>query len=195
MPYKIADIYLLMVPGLGGLSQDHWQARWVAGLSTARLIAQAEWRRPRCEDWVARIEEAVAVASRPVVLVGHGCGVSAVVHAAPRLPPGRVVGAFLVSPPDLAEPPGGWPAGDRRAYLAGEGGFAPVPSAPLPFPSLVVASRNDPTVEQQQARGFALDWGADFVDARDSGHIDVDSGNGPWPAGLMRLGAFLKLLA
>ena len=39
-----------------------------------------------------------------------------------------------------------------------------------------------------------VDWGADFIDAGESGRIDADSGHGPWPDGLLKLGGFLKKL-
>ena len=36
--------------------------------------------------------------------------------------------------------------------------------------------------------------GAKLVDAGFSGHINTESGHGPWPEGLMCLAAFLKTL-
>jgi predicted alpha/beta hydrolase family esterase len=32
------------------------------------------------------------------------------------------------------------------------------------------------------------------VDLRESGHVDPDSGHGPWPEGLMTFGKFLQTL-
>ncbi|MFC6051089.1 RBBP9/YdeN family alpha/beta hydrolase, partial [Methylobacterium hispanicum] len=72
--------------------------------------------------------------------------------------------------------------------------FAPLPRDPLPFPSLVVASRTDPHCDYARAEDFAYAWGAAIVDAGDSGHINVASGHGPWPEGLMRLAGFMKTL-
>ena len=194
MPYKMAEVDILIVPGWGNAGPDHWQARWAANVGTARRIEQDEWDRPMLADWVGRIAEAVAAASRPAVLVAHGCGVPAVIHAAQRLERAKMAGAFLVAPPDLAQTASPWPTADGRCFPAEEGGFHPVPSDPLPFPALVVASRNDPYVTFERARGFALDWGADFADAGDSSHLDTASGHGPWPEGLLRFGAFLRRL-
>jgi predicted alpha/beta hydrolase family esterase len=193
MAYKIADLDLLIVPGWSDSGPDHWQSRWARQMKSARRIEQKDWLRPLCADWVERIVTVIGEGTRPAVLIAHSCGVSAVVHAAQRLAGSRVRGAFLVGPPDLEctdrdwpEPGGFWPAR--------HGGFLPLPAHPLPFPSLVVASRNDPFVSFERAQEFAADWGADFADAGMSGHINAESGHGPWPEGLLKLGQFLKRL-
>jgi predicted alpha/beta hydrolase family esterase len=193
MPFKISDIDILIIPGWTNAGPEHWQTRWQLNLPHARRVEQEEWDKPMLHDWVARIVEAVAAATRPVVLVAHSCGVTAVVHAAPHFAEGKVAGALLVSPPDFAgaleswtEPGGFWPAD--------QGGFHPVPTAPLPFPSMIIASRDDPYVTYERAEDMAFDWGGDIVDAGQSGHINTASGHGPWPEGLLKLGQFLKRL-
>jgi uncharacterized protein len=67
-----------------------------------------------------------------------------------------------------------------------------VARAPLPFTSLVVASRDAPRCAYARAEEFAATWGAGIVDAGESGHIDTAGGFGPWPEGLMRFAGFLK---
>jgi predicted alpha/beta hydrolase family esterase len=62
-------------------------------------------------------------------------------------------------------------------------GFSPIPRQRLPFPSLVVASRDDPYVEIDRAQAFARGWGSEFVDLGRAGHINVESGHGPWMKG------------
>lgn len=181
---RTSDVDILMVPGLGDSGPDHWQSRWQAKLSTARRIAQDDWERPRREPWVARIVAEVAAATRPVVLVAHSLGVLAVVHAAPQLA-GRVAGAFLVAPPDA----------DTIAALPEiDPAFVPIPTAPLPFPAVLVASRDDDLCAHAAAEDMAYAWGAAFADAGDAGHINAASGHGPWPEGLMRFAGFLKRL-
>ncbi|MFO1171755.1 MAG: alpha/beta hydrolase [Hyphomicrobiaceae bacterium] len=189
MPLKVADVDILIIPGWTNSGPDHWQSRWERKLPHVWRVEQDDWDRPVCADWVAKIVAAVSEAKRPVVLVAHSCGVSAVVHAAPQLLPGKVAGAFLVAPPDLervAEPGSDW--------LSTGGGFHPVPTAPLPFPSMVIASANDPYVTLERAQEMALDWGSDFADAGQSGHINTASGHGPWPEGLLKLGQLMKRL-
>jgi predicted alpha/beta hydrolase family esterase len=38
---------------------------------------------------------------------------------------------------------------------------------------------------------FAAAWGATLIDAGDAGHLNPDSGHGPWPEGLL---LFARLL-
>ena len=72
--------------------------------------------------------------------------------------------------------------------------FAPVPDAPLPFPSVLVSSRDDLYCSSQRASDLAEAWGSEFVDAGDAGHINAKSGHGPWPEGLMKFAGFLSKL-
>lgn len=82
-------------------------------------------------------------------------------------------GALLVAPADAEQ--GGLPPSLSA--------FAPIPRIPLPFPSIVAASRNDPWITQAKAASLARGRGAGFVDLGCSGHMNRDSGFGPWPFG------------
>jgi hypothetical protein len=62
-----------------------------------------------------------------------------------------------------------------------------MPRRRLGFPSVVVASRNDPYVTLERARQFADAWGGRFVDIGDAGHINSESGLGDWPLGFTLL--------
>jgi len=91
-----------------------------------------------------------------------------------------VRGAFLVAPPDEA----------GLARLAAPE-WTPA-RMPLPWPSMVIASRSDPDGAYEAVAALALDWGAELIDAGHAGGLDALSGHGPWPEGLMRLAAFIK---
>lgn len=180
---KTGDCDILILPGFAGSEDEHWQARWAAKLRTARMVEQDDWHDPDPGSWRARIVAAVEAADRPVILIAHSLGVIAAVEAAPAFPAGVVRGALLVAYPDIEANPD-LPASVRR--------FAPVPRDPLSFPSLLVASRTDPYCAFEKAEDMAYAWGAQIVDAGESGHINVASGHGPWPEGLMRLAGFMK---
>jgi uncharacterized protein len=53
----------------------------------------------------------------------------------------------------------------------------------LPFPSVVVASTDDPYVSVARATEFAEAWGSRLTLIGDAGHINGASGHGPWPDG------------
>jgi predicted alpha/beta hydrolase family esterase len=53
----------------------------------------------------------------------------------------------------------------------------------LPFPSVVVASTDDPFASLDRSRAFAAVWGSRLVTLERAGHINADAGFGPWPEG------------
>ncbi len=181
---KISEADILIAPGIGNSPPEHWQRRWGARIANARFIEQSDWDRPKLSDWVATMHQEIMLSTRPVVLIGHSLAVLAIVHTAQLLADSKVRGAFLVSPPD--------PEGE--AFPSEARSFGHVPTDPLPFPSMVVASSSDPYVTVTRAHDFAADWGAAFLLAGDAGHINVDSGHGPWPEGLLMFGELMKRL-
>ncbi len=190
---RTSDIDILMVPGWHGSGPDHWQSRWERSLKTAQRIEQDDWVVPDKDKWVENIIKAVEKSSRPAVLVAHSAGVIAVAHAGLKLAQGAVAGAFLVAAPDMDDTEH-WPLTEGRIWPAEGFGLAPVPLAPLPFPSLLLASADDPYCRLERARHFAAAWGSELVEVGQAGHISTDSGYGPWPDGVLRLGKFLAEL-
>ncbi len=178
---KVREADIIFVPGYTNSGPDHWQTRWEAKLSTARRVEQAEWSKPVREDWTARVAEAVNEAERPVVLVAHSLGVPTVVQSIPRFSK-PVAGGFFVAPPDVANP------SIRPKHLMT---FGPYPREPLPFPSIVIASRNDPYSSIEVAEDIAGAWGSLFIDAGEVGHINAESGHGPWPEGSLTFAKFM----
>lgn len=191
---RTGDVDILLVPGFGNSGPDHWQSRWERNLRTARRIEQASWIAPDEATWSARISAAVASATRPVLLVGHSLGVAAIMHAASRLPKGRVAGAFLVGPADT-EAISSWPLPDGLpSWPASILTFAPMPTTQLHFPSRLIASSNDAFCTIDRASTLAMAWGGDLTVIADAGHINAESGHGPWPDGLLTFGMFLRSL-
>ena len=98
-------------------------------------------------------------------------------------PGARTAGALLVAPADV----------DSPAHTADEvRNFSPVPLAPLPFPSIVVASTDDPFVTPARAAAFAGAWGSRLVTFERAGHLNADAGFGPWPEGRRLLAELTK---
>ncbi len=181
---KVKDADILIVPGYTNSGPDHWQTRWESHLSTARRVQQAEWTKPVREDWTATVAAAVNEAEKPVVIVAHSLGVATVVQAVADFR-SRIAGAFLVAPPDVANPE------IRPKHLMT---FGPYPRSPLPFPSIVVGSSNDPFCELAVAEDIAAAWGSLFIHAGEAGHINAGSGYGPWPEGSMAFANFITRL-
>lgn len=177
-PY--ADPAILLVPGLGGSGPGHWQTLWEQELDSAATVDLGDWEKPHRNTWVNKLNLAIHRANRPVILVAHSLGCLAIAWWAHYERPERsnpVVGALLVAPPEADFFPR-----DERLNP-----FAPVPVDPLPFDSILVASRNDPWMNFHTAAWLAGHWQSDLIDLGDAGHINADSGLGLWHEGLQIL--------
>jgi predicted alpha/beta hydrolase family esterase len=163
----------LILPGWQNSGPQHWQSLWQAQFGYPR-VEQHDWMRPLRGDWIARLEDVVLSTDAPVVLVAHSMGCQLVAAwAAHSRNTQRVVAAFLVAPGDAERE-------ELRPVLAN---WSPLVLQPLPFPSTLVASSNDPYCSLERAAIFASAWGSDLVNLGAAGHINADSGLGDWPEG------------
>lgn len=163
---------------------------------------QHDWMHPLRGDWVTRLEDhLLSISEHPahelqgqraqnaskmktndVVLIAHSLGCHLVAAwAALSKNTHRIRGALLVAPPDV-----------RHADFPQEmkSWRQPVLQT-LPFPSICVASSNDPFCQLQPGRDMAAAWGSELVEIGARGHINADSGLADWPQGQ----ALLKQLA
>lgn len=171
---------VLILPGLGGSGAKHWQSIWETRYPDYVRVEQQDWDHPRCALWIAALESAVSKCAAPPILVAHSLACLLVPHwAAWSTRP--VKGALLVAPPDPNGP----------AFPAEAEGFTPLPRKRLRFPSIVVASSDDPYATIGFSKGIADHWGSRFEPMGATGHINGDSGLGAWPEG-HRLLRFLE---
>ncbi|MCC8394742.1 alpha/beta hydrolase [Paraburkholderia sp. MMS20-SJTR3] len=172
---------ILMVPGLRDHVAEHWQTLLEQRLPKAASVQPLEHDKLSCEARVAALDAAFASIDGPVILVAHSAGVMITVHWAARhrgRDLSRIEGALLAAPADLETPlPAGYPTHEQIA----QHGWLPVPRQPLPFPSIVAASRNDPLARFERVQAMANDWGSNFVDLGDVGHLNPAAGFGEWP--------------
>jgi predicted alpha/beta hydrolase family esterase len=181
---RAAEAEILIIPGYLNSGPEHWQSRWERKLSTARRVMQRDWLKPTRAEWAEKIAQEVLAATKPPVLVTHSLGGVAALHAAQQLR-NKIAGAFIVAPPSEQV---------IRELLGVDQNFLPIPRARLPFPAVVVGSNSDPYSDPPFARHLAEDIGAQFIDAGDAGHINVDSGHGPWPEGSLAFAHFVAKL-
>ena len=172
---------VLIVPGLRDAVAQHWQTLLEARLRTeGRPVASvpAMGREDLdCAAKVAAIERSAQAVDGPIVIVAHSGGCIMLAHWAQQTTR-PVLGALLAAPPDFEQPmPEGYPT--LEALQAW--GWLPVPRSPLPFPSIVAGSRNDPLASYERVAGLARDWGSRLVDLGEVGHLNPASGYGDWP--------------
>lgn len=171
----------LIVPGFHGSGPDHWQTWMEQRLPAACRVRGIDWEAPVLAHWAGSVRREIDACPHPVWLVAHSFGcLASVVAAADR--PTRVAGALLVAP---ADPARFGPLGLRGdpADPAGHVG-ACLPQRPFDFPCVVVASSNDPWIRLTSAAYWADRWGCGFINLGAAGHINIESGFGPWPEGL-----------
>jgi uncharacterized protein len=170
---------VLFVPGLRDHVEDHWQthaARAIPGSVTVEPLTEDRLSRAAR---VAALDAALHAIEGEVVIAAHSAGCLMVAHwaLAPSL---TIKAALLVTPADVEHPlPPGYPAFDDLAANC----WMPIPRAPLPFPAIVVASRDDPLAAFARIEQFAAAWGAGLHDAGAVGHLNPAAGYGPWPDG------------
>jgi predicted alpha/beta hydrolase family esterase len=173
---------VLLLPGWQNSGPGHWQSLWEQRHGYLR-VEQHDWRQPLRGDWVTRLEEVVLSRSEPVVLVAHSLGcILAAAWAAHSRNGHRVKAALLVAPADVERP-------QLREQLRS---WSPIALQALPFPSVLVASRDDPYCALERARLFAQGWNSRFLDHGACGHINADSGLASWPEGHVLLQDLMK---
>ena len=182
---------VLIVPGLRDAVAQHWQTLLETRLRAAGRAVASVPPMGRvdldCAARVAAIERVAQGVAGPIVIVAHSGGCIMVAHWA--LATTRAVqGALLAAPPDFERPmPDGYPTLEQL----GAAGWLPVPRRPLPFRSIVGASRNDPLAGYHRVVDLAEAWGSELVDLGEVGHLNPASGYGDWP----RADAFIARLS
>lgn len=162
----------LIIPGLHGSPEGHWQTELQSRTPFAHRVEQDDWGAPVLERWLERLVLS-ADANPGAIAVAHSLGCILVAHAALRVPDIKIGGALLVAPADVESNIEAFPQLRK---------FAPMPTTPLPFPSIVVASSNDPFMSLHRAKTLAAAWGSEFADMGAAGHINIAAGYGWWPA-------------
>lgn len=160
-PYRI-----LIAPGLHNSGPGHWQSHWERMLPQARRIVQDDWSAPDLPRWTGRVDEVRGDDPGPTLILAHSFGCLAAVRSVAARP-GGVAGLLLVAPAD-----------PDKFGVAGL-----LPRHPLPVPSILIASTDDPWMDIARASAWAQLWGAEFVDAGPLGHINSASHLGDWTFG------------
>jgi uncharacterized protein len=160
----------LIVPGLKSSGPTHWQTWLERRVAGSVRVSQRDWNDPHLPVWAGRVRREIVRAVGPVFIAAHSFGALAAVQAASDHAE-RIGGVLLVAPAD--------PESFRVAEF--------LPTKSLGFPTIVVASTNDPWMSLDSAARWAGLWGADLINLGEAGHINGESGFGPWPEGLALL--------
>lgn len=161
---------VLIIPGLNDSGPDHWQT-WLQGqYKGAARVKQTAWDQADLLKWsdqITRVVDKSAPGTRWVA-VAHSFGSLALAHhlnTRSTRAASAICSALIVAPANPAK--FGLDAVLRRQGLG--------------VPAQVVGSENDPWMPLDVAREWADHWGARFHNLGQAGHINVESGHGPWP--------------
>lgn len=155
---------LVVVPGLHGSEEGHWQTWLERQFPRSIRIEQRDWDHPDLDEWSHALERQLARERGPFVIAAHSFGCLASAQAIGRGLP-DLMGVLLVAPANPER------FGVRSTLHRG----------PLGVTSIVIGSENDPWMNPSDANALAGDWGASFASLGRAGHINVASGFGPWP--------------
>lgn len=186
------SVRVLIVPGLRDSGPTHWQT-WLQGQYVdAVRVQQHDWQQPDLEAWSARIEATLSRHSRHTqwVAVAHSFGTLALAHhlatahagsahddaTGVGLRHGRIVAALMVAPADPVK----FQIEER------------LPRHRLGLPLSVIGSENDPWMPLERARDWAHAWGAGFRNLGQVGHINTESGFGPWPLARQKVDELIR---
>lgn len=168
----------VIVPGIDGSDELHWQTFWEKDWGDLGVrISPQSWSEPDLADWVDSVQDAFEEASardREVVLVAHSLGCWAVSEWLARNPSAQVKAAFLAAPPDTRG--SAFPSDAASTFLT-------VEPQTFSYPSVVVASSNDPYCDLSTAARIAGVWGSDLQQVGAVGHINSASDLASWPVG------------
>lgn len=168
-----SPVRVLVIPGLHDSGPVHWQT-WLQGqYRGAARVKQSDWARPDLDAWAAQIARTIERASATTtwIAVAHSFGCLALARYLRELKPaqassgGGIRAALLVAPADPIK----FSVVDKLATPG------------LGVPATVIGSENDPWMPLPRAREWAHHWGARFVNLGAAGHINTESGFGPWP--------------
>ncbi len=167
----------LILAGIGNSGPVHWQTQWQQQWPERFVkVEHSEWDAPVAAAWGRELSEHLRCLDCEVVLVAHSLACLLVAQWARQASDTerqQIRGALLVAVPD----PGG-PSFPPEAV-----GFGEVPQAPLPFPSVVVFSDDDPYDPEGFGVRCAEVWGSTSVGVGALGHINSASNLGLWPDG------------
>jgi len=163
----------LILPGLNGSDEGHWQRFWLKDDAQSRLVEQDDWQSPRVENWTKRLEEVLAQEG-PAYIVAHSLGCLLAAKCADSPSARLIKGALLVAPCDLST---------TEDLHPGAIHFGRMPTRALPFPTITVGSLNDVYMPLESLSLYGRLWKTPVKNLGHAGHINIESGFGRWTGG------------
>jgi hypothetical protein len=163
-----------IIPGYQGSGENHWQTYFENTQSNFQRINQKDWENPDISEWIENIDNVIeGYDPSSVVLVAHSLGCLTVAEWSKKYKR-DIKGALLVAPPDA----------ELLQSKLQRKLFEQIPNEKINTKSIVVASSNDHWASIDLAKFYAENWGSEFINIGNAGHINNLSGFGEWEQGL-----------
>ncbi|MBF7685278.1 alpha/beta hydrolase [Acinetobacter sp. B10A] len=185
----MTQLYNIIVPGVGGSNEKHWQTWLEQRLPQTKRVVQ-QWQQPILDQWIEQWVKTIATTQNgKLQIIAHsfGCLTSiAALAQHPHLQP-RIEKLILVAPANPARFSSHGFAQPEHDHL-----FTYFKSLQINVPTVMLVSENDPWLSFDDAKYFAKQWKVPYVNLGQVGHINVDSGFGAFPQLLPYLVAMQK---
>ena len=165
---------VLLLHGWGGSDFPHWQS-WIAG-ELARdygcvcFLRFSDFDRPKRDLWREELLNTLED-FRPDIVICHSLANTLWLHISQTQQINEVQKLYLVAPPSLQ-----CDIQELQEFFPQE-----IPSTLNAAETLLVCSDNDPYMSIDEAKNLQKKLQIDMKILKDAGHINADSGYGPWP--------------
>lgn len=171
-------MHTIIVPGVGGSDYDHWQSWLQRQLISCSRVQQKDWNNPVLNEWVGNFVDTIALVNTSVQVVAHSFGCLTTIAAIDQYPElsKKIEKLILVAPANPAR------FGENGFARDSVGHYADYfHQIKLTIPTELMISENDPWLNYQDALILAQAWNVRANNLGHVGHINVESGFGPFP--------------
>lgn len=171
-------MHTIIVPGVGGSDYDHWQSWLQRQLMSCSRVQQQDWNYPLLSHWIRNFVQTVALVESPIQVVAHSFGCLTTVAAIQQHPElaKKINKLILVAP---ANPSRFGENGFARDSVSDYAAY--FHQIQLKIPTDLIISENDPWLDFEDAKALSKSWNIRPINLGRVGHINVESGFGPFP--------------
>lgn len=174
------QVRVLIIPGLRDSGEAHWQTWLQTQYHDAVRVKQADWHTPDLAAWAEQITRTIERHGPHIqwVAVAHSFGCLALTHHLAQFAHTghSIASALMVAPADPVK----FQIEDQ------------LPTHSLGIPATVIGSQDDPWMPLERARHWAERWGTRFHNLGNVGHINTESGFGPWPLARIKVDQLVR---
>ncbi|WP_151777052.1 RBBP9/YdeN family alpha/beta hydrolase [Acinetobacter brisouii] len=170
-------IHHLIVPGVGGSDEQHWQSWLQRQLPNSSRVEQ-DWQQPILQEWIEQWVAHVEQIQEPIQVIAHSFGCLTSLAALVQYPAlqEKINNLILVAPANPARfSSTGFAQAEQASYLQY------FEQLRLELSSLMLISENDPWLALDDALYLAELWKFPYLNMGQVGHINVASGFGAFP--------------